>query len=545
MVTADPRRTPARGALLSLSLDEQGAPALDWRLGAIRLVEPALVRAIGRRGLAALAIGLGAAMLLWSALVNGRPSVFPDTALYYSQAEYLAEAVGLVNRTSEAVPAGDPTALPARPGQPNVSATIDGARSPVYGLFLYALQRLGGLWLVAAVQALVLSATLSILFRAAAPRAGERLFLAWMALLSATTSLPFFATFAMPDVLAGAAGAALLGIMVYWDRLSVGARGVCMAVLVFAICAHRSNLLTACATAGLGAAGLVALGVGRREAARRAAAVFASAALAGLASLLVFIPISRRAGEAVRDPPFLMARVIADGPGWRYLRHACGTGRPFTVCRFRSLPPEDSDTLLWSNHSNSGLFGVASYPVRLRLEQEEVRFVLGALAYDPLGQLLESGRNVGRQLAMTRVQSPLADPARFVGDAYWRRTSLARIIPDAAACRSPGRCASKIAAGPLEALQNLVLLGALAAGLGLGVTLARPAAAGGAAGDETRRVLAMLTLTAGFVLANAAVCGALSAPVARYQARLIWLLPAVVMLAFAALRQPEARSEPV
>ena len=43
-----------------------------------------------------LIVGLGALMLMWSALLNGRPSLFFDTAFYYSQAQYMAEAMHLV-----------------------------------------------------------------------------------------------------------------------------------------------------------------------------------------------------------------------------------------------------------------------------------------------------------------------------------------------------------------------------------------------------------------------------------------------------------------
>jgi hypothetical protein len=49
-------------------------------------------------------------------------------------------------------------------------------------------------------------------------------------------------------------------------------------------------------------------------------------------------------------------------------------------------------------------------------------------------------------------------------------------------------------------------------------------------GDDDRRWLGLILLTAAFVLSNAAVCGALSAPVPRYQARLIWLIPALALL---------------
>jgi hypothetical protein len=167
-----------------------------------------------------LIVALGAFMLLWFSLANGRPSVFADTALYYSQAEYLADAIGLVAPDDNRLPPGDPTALPARPGEPNVSALIDGGRSPIYGLFVYLLERAGGLWMVAAAQALMVALALYLLFRAAAPLLGDAWYLLWMAAICAVTSAPAFSGFIMPDILGGVAGVAGLTILVYWDRLA-------------------------------------------------------------------------------------------------------------------------------------------------------------------------------------------------------------------------------------------------------------------------------------------------------------------------------------
>ena len=48
--------------------------------------------------------------------------------------------------------------------------------------------------------------------------------------------------------------------------------------------------------------------------------------------------------------------------------------------------------------------------------------------------------------------------------------------------------------------------------------------------DDRKRLVCAFILVTVLLLVNAAVCGALSAPVPRYQARLIWLVPAVAML---------------
>ena len=494
-------------------------------------------------------VAVAALMLMWTAIVDGRPSLFPDTALYYSQADYLAVALGV--SPAPEVPPQDPTALPATPGAPNISATIDGARSPIWGLFLYGLQRTGGLWSVAAAQALLAALTLRLLFRAACPQAPGWTYLAIMAVLSSTTSLPFFATYMMPDVFAGIAGGLALLMLVYWDRLTRSQRAAVVGLQVFALCAHRSNLVVLAATGVVGAALLLTIGAPWRAVAGRLGALFGAVAAAGLIGAIVFLPIERRAGERMRDPPFLMARVVADGPGRRYLQAACARGADLALCDFADLPPEDSDTLLWSYLEETGVFGVSDYPTRLRLEDQERGFVLGALAFDPWGEARAAGANAWRQLQLSGVEAPLADPSWLVTNGYWRRTSLPRIIPGAQACWTPGRCAPRIPATVVDTIDAAMSWLSLAGAAGLAAwTLTRPAIAWSLRSglrrrldpaDDRVRILLAFALTAALVLINAAVCGALSAPAARYEARLIWLIPTVVLLGALALVPDWAR----
>jgi hypothetical protein len=489
-----------------------------------------------------LVVALGAAMLLWVAMANGRPSVFADTALYYSQAEYLADALGLVSPHDDRVPPGDPTALPSHPGAPNISVTIDGGRSPIYGLFVYALERMGGLWLVAAVQAAMVAVILYVLFRAAAPALGDGWYLIWMAAISAATSAPAFSSFIMPDVLGGVAAVAGLMILVYWDRLATPSRVLIVILLVFSLSVHRANLLALVGLAATGVAWLVWVRAPLRSRVERTAVIVGAAAAAWLVVALAFVPINHRAGETMRDPPFLMARILADGPGRVYLQHACAHGSPLVLCRFSGLPLEDSDTLLWSYRAADGLFGVSDYATRLKLEAQEHGFVLAALAYAPLDELVMAGRNTLRQLGMTHVQSPFADPARFIDDGYWRRTSLMRIIPGAQGCRIWGSCGSRLSQAVLADIQDGAMLLSVMTLIGcaavVGARLKRPMAPVGLAQslaqslttDQDRRLLGLILLSCAFVVFNAVVCGALSAPVPRYQARLIWVIPALAML---------------
>jgi hypothetical protein len=492
-----------------------------------------------------LVVGLGALMLMWSALLNGRPAVFFDTAFYYSQAQYMAEALHIV--PEDPALSDDLTALPDEPGEPNVSATLDGARSPIYGLFVFGLVKIGTLWLAAAGQAAIVAYTLYILYRAAARRAGDRVFLVWMAGLCSLTGLPFFTTYIMPDIFGGVAAAAALALLIYWDRVSIRNRIGLALVLVFAMAAHKANLLTTVGVTVLACALLGVLGSGLRTVWARGATIMAAAGVALVLGALVFIPIDQRAGEKVRDPPFLMARIVADGPGYRYLQYACTHGARYALCQFADQPDVDSDSILWSPDDGIGMFGVSDYPTRLQIEREEIPFVLGALAYDPLGELGAALRNMAVQLTMIHVRSPLADPAIFMRDDYWLQTSLPHLIPDSSECKQWGRCASRIEPLALFILHDIVTAVALAATIwllafivhrpGIRTALRQGLKAGALeAGGETTRIVNLILFGVLMLVVNAAVCGILSAPVSRYQARMVWLLPAVTGLGFIVLR---------
>ena len=483
---------------------------------------------------------LGAAMLMWSALADGRPPVFTDTALYYSQAEYLFEALGLVSTSDTVSPRNDPTALPAVPGSSNVSASIDGARSPLYGSPIYLLQRAGGLWLAACAQALAVAGMVYLLYRAATPGAARWGYLLLMAGLAALSPLPFFASWIMPDVFAGVAMCGLILLLVYPDRLGAWRLGGVCALTAYGLAVHRSNLLDATAVTLLAAALLWLGGASWASIGRRTGLIVALGAAAIGVGALVYAPIRARAGEPIGTPPFLSARVLADGPGREYLRRVCtDADAPYALCAFRTRPFSTSDQMLWSHGRVTAVFFAASPTERLRMEREDGRFALAATLSYPVAEMRAAGWNALRQFALIYPDGPLGSQHVYVADGYWRRTALPRIIPDAQACHARGSCGpavSKMGASVLEdvglVIAALTLAWRLSAPDVLSVLL-RPTAAD--ARDDRVRLLVVLGLAMGALAANAIVCGALSGPFPRYQARLVWLAPMAAGLVVASL----------
>ncbi len=495
-----------------------------------------LVMGLQRAGL----IAFAAALLLWPAVVNGRPALFPDTALYFSEAEYLMEALGVVAPGHGVVPVADPTRLPEAPGAPNVSAGIDGGRSPVWASFLYLLQRAGGVWLVAYVQACAAAFAVYGLYRVAAPRAPLAGYLTVMGGLAVASSLPVFATLMMPDVFAGVAAVCALTALVYWDRLGLVKRIALLALLVFSIMAHGSNAFVAAIFAVLGGALLAFSGVGVAQALKRSALVLLAAFIAVGGMRLAYQPMQARAGEVIGSPPFLSARVLADGPARAYLRRACDRGQVFALCRFARQPLANSDEILWSRMPGRAVFTLSDVATTHQLEREDLRFALSALLADPLGQAAASLRNAAEQLVLADVSDSFDDQRTFVTDGYWRRTSLPKIMPDAAACTVRGRCAPRVPSIAVSVLVDAVLAVSI---LFVGWRLAgsdmraswRSVWERRSEDDDRARMIRLALLALGLLLANAAVCGVLSGPFPRYQARMAWIAPMVAGLMVARL----------
>jgi len=238
--------------------------------------------------------------------------------------------------------------------------------------------------------------------------------------------------------------------------------------------------------------------------------------------------VKLKTGDELRRPPFLAMRVLADGPGKAYLQTACAHGSPYALCAFKALPLDNSQDLLWSDDRKKGIFNVTTIDNRLMIENQENEFVLKAVAAHPLWQIWESTLNWGQQLGMWYVDDPIKNPHYYLTNDYWSTTNLPMLINSAKNCgRDHWGCGFKLSIDGSTWLHGILLL------LGLGAILWRIAQADILDGvlrreidwdSDAGRLFVTLTLLVGVVLINAFVCGALSGPFPRYQARITWLV---------------------
>jgi hypothetical protein len=436
------------------------------------------------------AIVLGAAaFFLWPTVLNWHPYLFWDTYGYFLQGKAYA---GLILGWLQLAPAPPETAHGWIGAAGRMLAADPSIRSPTWSLLCYSLAALGGFWLLAALNAVVAACALELaLLRLFGLAPGCRL--AVMAGIAAFTSLPWFASYLMPDLYAGLLVLAAATLAFAWRDLGGAERAGLGALYLLSVSFHASHLPLAAGLAGL-AAVPPAGGDGRLARALRL-----GLPVAGAAALLLGVNWLAF-GHATLSPqsaPFLLARSWEDGPARGYLEAAC-PGAGWAVCAGLDALPGTAQGFLWDPERS---YWGMSLATRAAVRAEEAAILAQAIAADPLGQLRASLANAAEQLG----SFGLDDLVLGRGAAVTAEDYTFVYLPDAPA-----------AVWGLSLFSALVYAGAALALLALAGSLAGPSAR--AAAPVAGFVLAALLL-------NAAVCGALSGPHHRYQARVVWLLP--------------------
>ena len=485
----------------------------------------------------------GALIIMTFVAAVGRPNVFTDTRDYMIHGARFYQALRrtfLNEKEPVPVTAEQKAAHDLLQWHKHFDHSNVGARSPYYGIFLYTLAHRGTLWLLASVQVLACAWMLFLLWRSMAPEAPGWTYYALMAALSMGTSLPWVASFAMPDIFAGllVIGAALL--LFYRTGLSRSEKvGVCViggVTLVF----HGSHplLMVAMIVVGVLLARLM-------KAPKAAVRGYVQIAGVGIVSAVVALFVYAEAiylhtGDHLRRPPFMMALVISDGPGKTYLRESCAEGAKWVMCPFRNLPLRNSDQILWSSQPATGVFNRLSYEDRVAMEQEEMEFVVATFVHHPVAQTVASLKDWGQQLTEFYVDDPLRRPMAFMLHKYWGKTNLVDLMRGVGECGKWGElCEPKIRIAELEAVDTPIVLLSI---LGLLIALCQRSTLLGAIrrrsfdwDDPMARATAACLFIAAAVVINAGICGMIAGPFARYQARVIWLVPAEALLLATAL----------
>ncbi|MSP30127.1 MAG: hypothetical protein EXR09_06675 [Acetobacteraceae bacterium] len=417
------------------------------------------------RALTLAAIAVGAALMLWPAVVNGYPLVFSDTGAFLSQA---------------------------------LNWIMIWDKPWIYGPVLGWMSLTQSLWLPAIAQAVLVSWLLWRVLRAmglAQPLGHVGVCL----VLALGSAAPWFVSFLMADIFAPVTvlGLFLLGFggkgFTAWGRVWL------VALTSFAIATHLAHLIVAAAV-------LAVMLLLRPRVVWRAALPLGVALAALVASNLVG---HGRFGVSPYGSLFFLARLSGDGPARDYLQRACPqVGH--SLCAWVGRLPTNSDAFLWD--PKGPIWSSPGGPSALAAEAGAI--IRATMLSDAMGVARALVGNTGAQLVQLHLDEML-------GNNWLEETVALRLrehFPPAEYVRlRAGRQYMgqlRVIAAPMQAVQA-GLLGAAA--LGCLVTLWRER-------RRDPRLAGLAALILAGVLANAFATGALSGPHDRYQARIAWLL---------------------
>jgi hypothetical protein len=468
--------------------------------------------------------------LIWPAIYNGQPFYFPDTTAYIRGAD-----AGFQKLTGVATPwslTEETTAPDSVAGandaaaKPSVSSikdkTVLSGRSVYYGALLYMGDRIGGFWLTIAVQAVVLLVAMALFFRALEAPLGLNFAITVIA-VALTTSASFFVSFLMPDVFAATVILACASLIGANGRLPWSDYLIWLVLGAASLTFHTSHVLIA----ALMLVFALLCNMAKHSWAnwRGLAVIGVCLAVAVAAEAMFGWAVTRAVGAPPLRPPFLMARLIEDGPGYRYLKESCPQSN-FQVCSSLGRLPMIADNFIWS-FDPPGVFAVSTPEIRRLLSAEQYRFAWAVLKHDPLGVVGSAAANSGLQLFSNGL-------AEFDMSAPTDR-ALANKLPAQYRARFRASAAYR-GLVPTQTWSGIGLIVFWSGLLSLVIILFT--------GRVRQRFHARQLDPAVWVLVgvviNAVVCGTMSGPHDRYEARVAWLVPFVaiaLLLEIARLRR--------
>jgi hypothetical protein len=316
----------------------------------------------------------------------------------------------------------------------------------------------------------------------------------------------------MPDVFTGLGSLALILLVTASDRLSRGELVATCILFAAAASFHVTNVVTFTVAAAVGLLTVRKIGLWRQLRSARASAFVCLALLVGAGASPIFRHIEREVfRHPVNSPPFLTGRVLEDGPGLSLMRDQCPKGRSFAICAYSPPANVTADLFLWGKREDGGYFEYTDAHTRSRLISEQAQFVKEAILASPLEQALASTQNTMDQLVMFSVAEPLEDPRTQSSFPLFKEVHdpFANALPEPV----------------LEVVRSLLAWSSC-------IVLTIIGCVSGTAKNNNiaRKGLAVVAIVASALVVNAALTGAISGPHPRYQARIMWILPAIMVL---------------
>ncbi len=458
-------------------------------------------------------------------MLNGRPLFYFDTIGYIDQGRSALADLGLTART-----AGTETAAGPATGAVAAPRTVDGSRSAVYAVLSGILAELGALEGLLVLNVVAVLVALWLPMRVARRRweglAPLPKLVALPVIAASAGALPFYVAYLMPDTFAPVLIIVAATLTVFGRDMRPGEIVLALALGGLAVTSHLSHL--AIAALMVPAALLFAPILSRRRWWLPPLLVLVIP-LIGLAEQRALrITAQAVAKSEVVIKPYIIARLIQDGPGLAYLdRHCPDAAIP--ACALHEALSRSSDPrrltashIVFETSANLGSFRLLDPVAQKAVSDSQTGFFRAVLSEAPVATVMAILGNTFRQAGMVSVNMTLPTASIIA-----RHDGVSGL---ASGAFGGGRITADTGwLGPVTALHQAVYLAALLVIVALVLVPGRVPA-------EIRALAVLLCLG---ILANAVVCGGISQPATRYGARVIWLVPlaATILVLFALPRR--------
>jgi hypothetical protein len=442
-------------------------------------------------------------LMTWPAIYNGFPLLYPDSMSYLESGRYIAR--GLFAHDFP---------------------TTYTMRSAVYGLTMWPLHWNVTVWPIVGFNALMVAYVLWLVTVLFVPEGEGRrqkalgVYLGLGSFLGLFSGVAWYVGYVMPDIFGPVVYLSFFLIAFGREKLS---RVECWTLAVIAwwgITAHSTHLPMAGGLCVLISVALWLQSVRGEEPGATVGSRWLTALgwLGGitLAAAVVQLGLNcqlyGKPSLNGRRPPFLLARVVADGPGRWYLQEHCRELRlpPFSstpnICRSVDQLPDNVADFLWSPR---GLWFGATTEDQDELRQEELPIVMATIRQYPREELRISAAQFWGQFNTFGLYNYASTP--FILKMFESELPHARAHYDR----------SRQALGTLPTwFFSQVQVTTIA------VSLVVIAIVGWRLGRSwPRELVGLAVVIAYIVIANAALTGVFSNIEDRYQGRVIWLVP--------------------
>jgi hypothetical protein len=337
------------------------------------------------------------------------------------------------------------------------------------------------------------------------------------------TAAPWMGSEAMPDIFTGAILLATWLILAHWSSLGLATRVVVVGTIFVGVATH----VTMPVVFGIL---LVAVAVTRMRRltlpSRPRLAATAALLAASVASLATFNWARTKEVSVTRMPSvFVIGHLVESGLAAKVLADRCAV-EPFALCPYQAGLTQPIEPFIWND---SSVFYKA-YHGEDELRSDTRRLASAVIIHEPLALAWSVLSYGARQF----VDVEVFDRARTQPAGKFTKSVVSYVLPHEERAMMNARQQREPPVAPR--LIDALILVAFLASLGASVVLIRAAFRRGVIAMGSMAGL-QLYLWAALVI-NALVCANLSGVFGRYQARLAWLLPALVALALAAARDP-------